>query len=249
MGIFPDESWLDEATQRHIRRDPEGLGFMNEFARYDAATTALLGRIQSNLLFIRGNHEAHEWLDRRERQASGPLFPVDIYQRVYCLKSGVPHTFSCQGEQITILGIGRIAGHNGQVGWKPSHLQDYEFARLLQVKDQQIDLLLTHDVPHGLLYPESGLYAISDALEHHRPLYHFFGHYFGHHCLELCYLNGVTFACKLAEPHFTKHGPGQALQAGIMGILRWSDRQQHHFEIVDAPWLKEYRAETWRGLP
>jgi Icc-related predicted phosphoesterase len=248
VGIFPDESWLDGPTIRHARRDPEELGFMHYFARHDPTTAATLQRIHSNLICVRGNHEAHVWLDQHEKQTADPLFPVDVYQRVYCLKSGLPYTFSQNGEHITILGIGRIASQDGQVGHKLSHLQDYELARLQALAHPQIDILLTHDAPYGLLYRESGLRVIQDVLEEHRPLYHFFGHYFGDQCLELCYLNRATSVYKLAEPHFNKYDPDHTLLANCMGILHWSDLHHHHFAVVTDPWLSEYRPETWRSL-
>lgn len=248
MGIFPDESWLDWPTRRHAQRDPEELGFLNSFARYDEDVAATLQCLKSDLIFIRGNHEAHSWLDQQEEQALEPLFAVDVYQRLYCLKSGVPYTFSQNGELITLLGIGRIAAREGKAGGKPAHLQAYELTRLLQLEDQRIDVLLTHDSPYGLIYPESGLHIIQDILGRYQPLYHFFGHYIGGQCLEHCYLNRVTHACKLAEPHFDRRTVRQTLLPGCMGMLRWSHRAEHHFEIIDAPWLSEYNPETWRAL-
>lgn len=248
MAIFPDESWLDGPTRRHAERDPEELGFMNSFARYDAEVASTLQRVRSNLIFIRGNHEAHGWLDRLEMSTPDPLFSVDVYQRLSCLKSGIPYTFSSQGEQITLLGIGRIAGHDGAIGRKPSYVQQYEIERLRQLADRQIDVLLTHDSPQGLIYRESGLPIIEEVVNQHQPLYHFFGHYIGGTCLEFCYLNRVTTACKLAEPHFNRRDPERRLLPGSMGLLRWHSRTQHHFAIIDAPWLNEYRAETWRDL-
>ncbi|HEU5380808.1 MAG TPA: hypothetical protein VFV38_35750, partial [Ktedonobacteraceae bacterium] len=175
-------------------------------------------------------------------------FSVDVYQRLYCLKSGLPYTFAQNGEQITLLGIGRIAARGGQVGWKPSHLQQYEVERLLQLTDQPIDILLTHDAPYGLIYPESGLTILEDVVKRFRPAYHFFGHYIGDRCLEFCYLNRVTTACKLAEPHFNRQDPRRTLLPDSMGLLRWASREQHSFEVVDAPWLSEYRPDTWREL-
>lgn len=29
---------------------------------------------------------------------------------------------------------------------------------------------------------------------------------------------------------------------------RWKNREEHRFEIVDAPWFKEYSAYTWEHL-
>jgi hypothetical protein len=220
---------------------------MNYFSRYDATTAATLQQLQSNLLFVRGNHEAHLWLDELEQQTTEPLFAVDVYQRVYCLKSGQLYTFQRGGEQITILGVGRIgAKGEGSVGQKPRHLQAYELERLSQLPNQQIDLLVTHDAPYGLIFPDSGMQVIQRLVDDLRPPYHFFGHYLGGTCQEMCYLNRVTYACKLAEPHFNKKPLNYVLKVGVMGILRWTNRQQHHFELVDAPWLGEYNEHSWR---
>lgn len=249
LGVFPDESWLDRATRRHSLHDPEGLGFMHYFARYDAATAALWQQLDCNLLFVRGNHEAHFWLDQREQETSEPLFAVDVYQRIYCLKSGQPYIFQQDDEQVAILGIGRIGTHDdGSISPKVRHMQAHELERLSHLGEQPIDILATHDAPYGLIFANSGLHAIRQVLDVQQPLYHFFGHYIGDVCLEMSYLNHVTHACKLAEPHFTKHEPGYTLQTGVMGILHWTDQQQHQFELVDAPWLREYSATTWRTL-
>jgi hypothetical protein len=222
---------------------------MHYFRRYDDATAATLQQLQCDLLFVRGNHEAHPWLDALEQQTMEPLFAVDVYERVYCLKSSLPYTFQHGTEQITILGIGRIGMRgDGTVGPKIHHLQAHELERLSQLAHTQIDVLVTHDVPYGLIFPDSGLRCIQSVLEDHRPLYHFFGHYLGDMCLQMCYLNRVTSAWKLAEPHFNKKSPDYSLKAGVMGILRWTDRQQHHFELVDAPWLAEYNTNSWRTL-
>ena len=222
---------------------------MRYFSRYDDATAATLQQLECDLLFVRGNHEAHLWLDTLEQKAREPLFAVDIYQRIYCLKSGLPYTFQQGSEQITILGIGRIGMRgDGTIGLKSHHLRTYEFERLSQLGHGQIDLLVTHDAPYGLIFPESGLHSIRSVLEDHRPLYHFFGHYLGDTCLQMSYMNQVTLGWKLAEPHFNKKASDYTLQAGVMGILRWADREQHEFELVDAPWLAEYSANSWRTL-
>jgi Icc-related predicted phosphoesterase len=248
LGAFPDERWLDWPTRRHARRDPEELGFLTYFAHHNAEVETTLKSLQSNLVFVRGNHEAHKWLDQQEEATPTPLFPVDIYQRVSCLKSGIPWTFTDQGEQITILGIGRIGAHNDQAEQKPSHIQDYELARARQALAQPIDILLTHDAPRGLIYSESGLHIISEILERQPPCYHFFGHYHGDRCYEFSYLNHVTHGCKLAEPHFNMFDPQRTLLPASMGILRWSSRKQHSFEIVNAQWFNEYQQATWQTL-
>jgi len=33
-----------------------------------------------------------------------------------------------------------------------------------------------------------------------------------------------------------------------MGMLRWNSADDHTFEVVGAPWLREYTARSWRYL-
>jgi hypothetical protein len=58
--------------------------------------------------------------------------------------------------------------------------------------------------------------------------------------------NGVTCSVKLADLHWAYHSP--LLEEGSMGLLRWHNREKHSFKVLDAPWLKEYSASTWRNM-
>jgi hypothetical protein len=108
MGIFPRQDHLDKATIRFAQEDPTELGFIHNFTNYTDETATVLAQTQCNLIFVRGNHEDHLWLDALEQQTSASIFPVDPYQRLFCLKTGVPYTHTTAHEQITVLGIGRI---------------------------------------------------------------------------------------------------------------------------------------------
>jgi|SRR5579859_353202 len=103
LGIFPDVSHLDRSTRRHSTFSPGGLGFLQHFTTYDPVVATVLNETRCPLIFVRGNHEDHHWLDTQEQQAATPIFPVDIYQRLYCLKSGFPYTFAHGDEMITLL--------------------------------------------------------------------------------------------------------------------------------------------------
>ncbi|MGQ0702351.1 MAG: metallophosphoesterase, partial [Gemmatimonadales bacterium] len=68
LGAFDPGSRLDRATQRHAQSDPEELGF-GEFAGPNPPATLLDPR--PPLVFIPGNHEDFELLDRCEAAAGG----------------------------------------------------------------------------------------------------------------------------------------------------------------------------------
>jgi hypothetical protein len=51
---------------------------------------------------------------------------------------------------------------------------------------------------------------------------------------------------KLADLHWAYHSPLREEES--MGLLRWHNREQQSFEVLDAPWLKEYSTSTWRNL-
>ncbi|BCL80469.1 metallophosphoesterase [Ktedonobacteria bacterium brp13] len=243
MGLYPAVEYLDKATMRHAEREPTELGFMHDFVEYRDATAAVLAQTTCNLVFVRGNHEAHAWLDDLERQESGPLFPVDAYQRLYCLKTGVPYAYMKGNERLAVLGIGRIGQHSPQL--KDTHIQPDEQARLKKLGAMPTDVLLTHDMPTGFSRRSMGMPEITTALEKYRPAYHFYGHIGGEY-QQGTSENGTTHYCKLADLDW--RGTERVVHPGSMAILRWHDQTTHSFSIVRAPWYQEYTANTWLRL-
>ncbi len=232
LAAFPDRQRLDRATRRHSKSDPSVLGFADHFAAARPGVAALLSVTQCPLVFVRGNHEDHAWLDALERRAPGPLFPVDAYQRVYCLKTGVPYAFTCGDETLHLLGVGRIGRHANSQRQKPHYLQPYEQERLARLGDVAVDLLLTHDAARDEIFQDSGSEEISSLLERYQPCYHFFGHYGGGPRQHLA-ANGQTRSWLLADLHWESHDESQQLKPGSMGILQWKHREDHRFELVD----------------
>ena len=247
LGAFPDKSRLDSATLRYAERDPSELGFLEYFTTARPEVEAVLAKIRCDLVFVRGNHEDHEWLDRLERQTEAPRFAVDPYRRLWCLKTGVPFAFQAGDEQITILGIGRIGAPAFSTRQKPTYIQPYERARLDQLGEGAFDVLLTHDSARDQIYPGSGIEKIEALIDLYQPRYHFFGHY-DRLVVNQTAANGVTHLCKLADLIWNRSDRGLALEAGSMGLLRWHSREEHRFEVFDAPWLREYAAHTWKYL-
>ncbi len=252
LGAFPEVSRLDKATQKRAREDETVLGFMHHFLHYHPHEAAILTQTTCPLIFVRGNHEDHCWLDELEQQTSQPIFPIDAYQRLWCLKSGMPFTFRRADEEVTILGIGRVGVPDGKEDLQQAkYIQHYEVQRLLQLPAMSVDILLTHDTARHFVKQGAGLAEIHTALTTHTPQYHFFGHYGkvrqikSYKCAKK---STKTISCKLADLRWDKTVKSMTLEDGAMGILRWQGPANHKLEIIDADWYKEYSALTWRSL-
>lgn len=247
LGAFPDAASADRATIRHAQRDPEELGFARDFAVARPEVAERLSETTCPMIFVRGNHEDHTWLDTLERRATGPVFPVDPYERLWCLRTAMPHMLADGDESLTVLGIGRIGARAGSAReWGPRHVQQHELERIHALGEERPDILLTHDVPPTHLNQRSqGMEEIRLLLDHHRPIYHFYGH------TDEPYLrthdrNGVTTAIRMADLNWDRSVRGAPLHPATMGILRWHGRDASAFDVVDADWLREYNAHDWR---
>ncbi|HEX3269305.1 MAG TPA: metallophosphoesterase [Ktedonobacterales bacterium] len=248
LGVFPDSAALDKATRRFASVDPTELGFMNGFHDFKPQVAQILERTQTNLVFVRGNHEDHAWLDAREAATGDAIFPVDAYRRVWLLRTGAPYSFTAGDGIITTLGVGRIGAPAGEDDdQKPKYIQQREAERLYDLGNQPINVLLTHDARRNFMIPGAGLDEIGMLLDQERPAYHFFGHY-GGPCRITTDTNGVTLSCKLADLHWDRSDRGGRVEACSMGILRWHDADDHDFIVVDELWLREYTEHTWRHL-
>ena len=247
LGAYPNEAGMDRATLRHGQRDATEFGFSTDFAAYQEDVARALERTSCPLIFVRGNHEDHTWLDALERQADEALYPVDVYQRVYCLKTGQPYTLRSGDESLVVLGIGRVGAPVGTKDvTKPKYLQDYERERIYNLEALTLDVLLTHDEPLHARQPHLGLEEIRLALDASKPVYHFYGHT-EQPFEERLDRNGVTRSLRLADLSW-QHGSEGRLPPGVMGMLRWRNRDDHTFEVVDAPWLDDYRIWNWRHM-
>jgi len=166
LGAFFSEVSLDRATRRYAQSDPSELGFLHNFVQYDPLIEKDLAKISCNLVFVRGNHEDHVWLDQLEQKVEGPTFPVDAYKRIYCLRTGISYVFQRGDEQLCVLGVGRIGARDNEEDLQQAkYIQRYESERIVELGNVTVDVLLTHDAPRKYVYPESGLEEISLILE------------------------------------------------------------------------------------
>lgn len=247
LGTYPRLDYLDRATINHAKTDPTELGFAQDFVTTDPEVAAALAQTSCDMVYVRGNHEDHLWLDALERQSAEPLFPVDPYRRIFCLKTGEPYTFTRGDESVQIVGIGRIGQvENSTHHDRPKYVQPAEIRQLAQLSDEQIDILLTHDAARDFMGEGQGIAAINTLYERNVPAYHFFGHY-GGPASHWRSPSDATSIWKLADLDWDPQSQMRA-RAGAMGILTWQSRDRHQFSVVDASWLKEYHINTWRLL-
>ena len=132
-------------------------------------------------------------------------------------------------------------------GRRNRYIAPEESARIQALRLRSCNVLLTHDCARDAMAPGSGSDDIGWLLQETRPRYHFFGHY-GGPCMTRTDRNGATYVCKLADLHWNPSDYGQRLEDGSMGMLRWNSADDHTFEVVGAPWLREYTARSWRYL-
>lgn len=249
MGAYPDPSCLDSATIKHARRDPSELGFSEYFVEKQAQAEAILKQVTAPMIFVRGNHEDHLWLDELEQSAKQSIFPVDIYNRVFCLRSGIPYVHKADASEITIVGIGRIGALPGEQDiQKDKYIQPYEQEQIYDMNVNHIDVLLTHDTAQDFITFGYGMEEIRLVLDSFPPIYHFHGH------TEESFIhrndsNGVTQVYKMTDLHWDISQRHQPLEAGAMGILRWEDTNHHHFELGLDSWLIEYTSNNWLSIP
>lgn len=246
MGIYPDVSKLDRATIRHAESDETELGFSKYFVERNDEAEKVLSQVSCNLLCVRGNHEDQEFLDDLESQAIGSSFPCDCYDRVHVLKTGMLHNVSVGDDRLQLLGIGRVGPPAGESDVeKLKYIQPPEQRRLKDFSDDRLDILVTHDARRDFIRPGIGMQEITRVLEDHTPAYHFFGHT-GEPFQRRIDANGTTVASKLSDFEWDEEDPSRPLKEGCLGILRWADPSNHTFEVVNAPWLKEYTMHTWQ---
>ncbi len=213
---------------------------MSDFIHGTADTAATLARTTAPVVFVRGNHEDHVWLDQREKLADGPTFPIDAAERVHCLRTGMPWAFNApDGTSLTVLGIGRVAATRPNPPLR--QIQPYEQQRFKHLHSAQVDLLLTHDSIVGSVFLSGGMPEIASAIKSFTPVYHAFGHV-GDDATAPQQFAGNTLSLKAADLHWDRTGK---LLTPPFAVLRWYDRQQHTLTWVEEPWLAEYGRWTW----
>jgi hypothetical protein len=243
LGAFARRSLLDRATQRRVQADPEELGF-KEFAGERPPGTLMDPR--PPLVFIPGNHEDHDYLERMEAAAAFSLvYPVSQDGKILGLRSGRVWQWSHQGRTIRIGGVSGIAGRSTRRSYHPRvHLAEADAQRLRELGPGGLDLFISHErpsaIPGPLRHDLGGSEALTRLLEVSQAKLAFFGHYdqagewpIGH-----------TRVIGLTGCGYEQRGAGPVKRRGIV-VVDWKDAGPE-VEWVEPDWLAGTRLGEWR---
>lgn len=252
LGAFPPPFKLDPATLRFAEHDPDELGFAQYYEGSPEADE-ILGpdapperRIEADMVFIRGNHEDFEFL------ASIPVedepVAVDCHGKIGYLAGGARFTFARGSHAITMGALGGISddGRPGADSVSPYYTAN-EVRRLRN--GGPVDVLLSHEPAAGSAagihpkYAGAGSPEVLALVRDLKPRFHFCGHY--HEAGQPLEVPGETRSYMLNAVNFLRP---HRLNPGCIGILRWAERAPLGFEILDAPWVREFTRATFRYL-
>jgi hypothetical protein len=254
FGAFPPPYRLDKATKRFAENDPDELGFTTYLngepeAEEILATNAPEHRkIDADMVFIRGNHEDFIYLSELDGIDRGPV-PVDAFEKILYLKSGVPFVFEKNGHSVCIAGLGGISDRGEPVKYDGEEFYTKSDVKKLFSLGTKVDVLLTHEPPFGSAacifpkYENSGSPAAQEFIQDFQPAYHFCGHY--HENGQELFTTARTKSYHLNAVGFLKP---HRVNPGCIGILQWQKKAALGFSFLDAVWLREFTKASFRYL-
>lgn len=235
LGAYPDVDRFDEPSRRFLPLSPAQA----DFFRLLDPTPELAADVRDALaqlpqvLFVSGNHEDHEWLAALHEASGTDIVPVDPLGALHHVVSG--HVMEIAGLRTAFLGL------------IESPTMDYDeaaYAALLDAEPGSVDVLVTHDGPHGMSQWRGELQGspkLSRLIERLQPALHVSGHYH-HENGSRRYGRTVSYAlAQLVGPKATQYrpegvNPRQQVTAGSIGLF---DTETHEFEYVHDDWLAE----------
>lgn len=242
MGAYPHLENLDKATIKHAKNDRDELGFHDDFVKANPVIQQFLNDLDLDMVCVRGNHEDHDYIDSIEQmQGQGSIFPIDVYERVWVCKSGMPQTFKKGNLSLDFVGIGRIGDRKGRS--EKRFIQDYErrLVKKLHKTKGQFDVLITHDKDDSS-QRGYGMAEIRELLDEIPFLYHFYGHT-GEPFSQSIDSNGITQSVKVKECEFEDSG---ILPQGCMLILEKMDTGELRLEVVAQSLTNKLSKYNWR---
>ncbi|MER7754141.1 metallophosphoesterase [Kitasatospora sp. NPDC097643] len=241
LGAFPSADRFDGSSRRfHADNPAQGDFFrlLDPSPQVGAGVRAALEQLPQ-VLFLSGNHEDHEWLGSLHDAAGAEVVPVDPLGAFHHVVCG--HVTEVAGARTAFLGLIEAPGK--------MDFDEAAYARLLAAEPGSVDVLVTHDGPHGMSRSRrgdvQGSARLSRLIEHLQPRLHVGGHY--HHA------NGPRHygrteshaLAQLVDPKLDRWqpepvNPEQRITAGSIGVL---DTETYAFEYVHDDWLAEVRGD------
>jgi Icc-related predicted phosphoesterase len=241
LGAYPTPERMDRPSRRFAAENPAQTDFfrlLNPTPRLSSAVRLALAQVPP-VLFVSGNHEDFVWLTGLHEAVGSSIVPVDplgAFRHVEC-----GHQIVIAGQRIAFLGRIESPGY--------MDLDDAAYASLLATAPGSVDILVTHDGPHGMCQDwrgqTEGSVKLAGLIEHLQPRLHVSGHY--HH------ENGPrryrrTLSYALAELVYPKTNrrrperanPEQRVAPGSIGLL---DTETYAFEYLHDEWLTDVRGD------
>jgi hypothetical protein len=239
-GIWPrPDIVLDDETRRFAQTDPHATSFTGYFdgsspdaERFFVPGSSPSDTISAPFVFVRGNHEDHDFLEdivRYRSPVNKTCYPVDFHQRIWLLPDGNVLTYSAKGQTIRIGGLGGLESGPPEVTFGRKHLN--------RLYAQDFDVLLTHEPFDNAIEGHSGSTNTGQLISSRQPVYHFCGHW---------HLSGRQLPANPTRSFLMEQLKFQSykkLEKNSIGMLQWS-KEHHSFSFLDEPWMKDYNRES-----
>jgi Calcineurin-like phosphoesterase len=223
--------------------EPSAREFLNVLRT--PAPDQWLRRVRDQLsrpvVFLRGNHDSAGWL--RGLPLQGGLAAAD------------PHDLFRYAPDGTILDLGAVTmaflGGIEKPGPASSPypgtelIDDLAFGTLWALGPGRVDILITHEPPACACTFAEGSSRIAELVRRLRPAVHVGGHL--HVLVGPVAVGGTTYLGLSSLLRSPARDPARALQPGSIAVM---DTRHGKADHLDAPWLREIRADTLsRWLP
>lgn len=238
LGYFPDLNRLDSATRRHAARDPLELG-VSEFTASNHAACQLFSQLSPalRLYFIAGNHEDHQLLSRHRRKPD-PAWPVDDFQRLWCVDDGRVVTLPSGLRVGGLWGIDADAPKARRVRTPLAKINSHSAAQLCA---EPCDVLLTHESARDAIWVDSGSLEIATIINSAQPPLAFFGHYHEPGRLGECDFRQTQVYWMSGLELQSRGGTAEPMCVGV--IQQSTDSLQ--FNYLPEDWLREFHRDNW----
>ena len=253
IGYFPNITNIDKATRKFAMKNPEELGFAQYFCppqpvELDEIAEATLGvnadgydLLCCPIFCVNGNHEDFENLDRVS--GGDDVVPLDYYEAFLWLKSG------CTTE-IGNMKIGGVGGGPETQSKKRHPLMYVQESDCTDLLGGGVDILVSHGGPMGIggATDTFGSEHLRFLVECEQPAYNFYAHY-GEPIPAASV--GQTQCFWLDDVAFQKkwHNGQKMINPSCMGILKWQNKREHKFKIMDENWFEELSEQNWKVAP
>lgn len=179
--IHRNEAWIKVVMDRCKAENADAAVFLGDWGytldlEWRKLTSALVEKLGIPIYWIDGNHDNHEYI--REHLSSPDEFN-EFWPGVFYIPRG--HVWTWEG--VTFMGVGgaysidwerRTLGSAEAVPtvswlWQPEELTVAEFHNIT-AKDEKVQVMLTHDAPHGVPTIENHALPIPRSVPHRQAL-------------------------------------------------------------------------------